>query len=217
MLAAMTLLFLVRHGLTADTGKRLTGWKPGIHLSDRGREQAEQVADRLARARLRAIYASPIERCLETAAPLARLTRLPVGTLQELGEVRYGRWTDRPIKQLVRTRLWRVVQQTPSHVRFPDGESLREVQVRAVDAIERIVGAHPRARVAVVTHADVIRLLLAHFAGVHLDLFQRLMVDPASISIVAAGEGTPRIVRVNDTGPIDDPDPRPMHEREVRG
>lgn len=199
----MTLLFLIRHGVTDATGKRLTGWTPGVHLSERGREQAAALAERLGPVPFRAVYSSPIERCRETAEPIAAAKRLSVSTLEGVGEVRYGSWTNRPLAQLARTRLWRRVQQAPSSVRFPDGETLGEVQARAIDAVERIVAEHPRAAVALVSHGDVIRLLLAHFAGVHLDLFQRIVIEPTSVSIVAAGDGTPRILRTNDTGTLE--------------
>jgi len=200
----MTLLLLIRHGLTDATGKRITGWTPGIHLSDRGREQAERLAERLAGVPIRAIYSSPLERCTETAAPLAAAAGREIVVREDLGEVRYGDWTNRPLSRLVRTRLWRTIQQVPSGARFPGGESLLEVQERTVREAGRIVGEHPRAAVAVFSHGDPIRLLLAHFAGVHPDLFQRLAVDPASVSAVAAGDGVPRILRVNDTGDLRD-------------
>lgn len=212
----MTLLFLIRHGLTDATGKRLTGWTPGVHLSERGREQAAALAERLRPVPLRAVYSSPIERCRETAEPIAATKGLRVSTLEGVGEVRYGSWTNRPLAQLARTRLWRRIQQAPSSVRFPDGETLGEVQGRAIEAVERIVAEHPRAAVALVSHGDVIRLLLAYFAGVHLDLFQRIVIEPTSISIVAAGDGAPRILRTNDTGTLEGFG-RVPRRRKVRG
>ncbi len=215
----MALLLLVRHGLTDSTGKRITGWTPGVHLSDRGREQAERLAERLAGLPVRAIYSSPLERCRETAAPLAGATGREVVLRDDLGEVRYGDWTGRPMAQLARTKLWRLVQQVPSGARFPGGESLLEVQQRMVREADRIVAAHPRAAVVVVSHGDPIRLLLAHFAGVHPDLFQRLAVDPASVSAILAGDGVPRILKVNDTGGLSDlvPRRRKAGPRKVRG
>ncbi len=208
ILALVALVLLIRHGSTASTGRWIPGWTPGIHLSPEGRRQAEELVRRLQGVPIGAIYASPLERCVETAEPLARARGLRVEVREALGEVRYGRWTGRPIAQLVRTKLWATVQRTPSLVRFPEGESLLEVQDRALREVERILAAHPRHPVAVVSHGDLIRLLLAHFAGVHPDLFQRLAVDPASVSAVAAGDGDPRILRLNDTGTLADLAPR---------
>jgi probable phosphomutase (TIGR03848 family) len=208
----VALLLLIRHGLTESTGKRLTGWTPGVHLSESGREQAESLARRVAPLRPAAIYSSPLDRCRETAEPLARATGRSIRVVEGLGEVRYGDWTGRTFGQLARTRLWREVQRAPSSVRFPGGETLGETQVRAIAAVDGIVARHARATVAVFSHADVIRLLLAHFAGIHLDLYQRLVVEPASISAVAAGAGVPRLLRVNDTGSLPEPG-----RRRVRG
>jgi probable phosphomutase (TIGR03848 family) len=204
----MGVLLLVRHALTDATGKRLTGWTPGVHLSERGRDQAEAVARRLAALKPAAIYSSPLERCRETAEPLAKASGRAIRVLEDLGEVRYGEWTGRSLAQLARTNLWKSVQRSPSSVRFPGGETLAETQVRAAAAAERIAATHARAIAALFTHADVVRLLLAHFAGIHLDLFQRLVVDPASVSAVWAGQGIPRLLRVNDTGTLEDLVPR---------
>lgn len=199
----MTVLLLIRHGVTPATDRGvLSGWTPGIHLSERGREQADRLAERLYDVPIRAIYSSPLERCRETAAPLAAALRAKVATRASLGEVRYGDWTGRPLKQLARTKLWQIVQSVPSRARFPNGENLLEVQERAVREIERIVGSHPKAAVAICTHGDVIRLALAHYAGLHADLFQRLIVEPASVSVVALGDGIPRILKMNDTGEL---------------
>jgi probable phosphomutase (TIGR03848 family) len=200
----VTLLVFVRHATTRSTGKRLMGWTPGVHLSQEGRIQAEHLAERLAGVPFRAVYSSPLERCLETAAPLAAARRLEVERREDLGEVRYGSWTNRPLSQLARTKLWRTVQQAPSRARFPGGESLLDVQTRAVREADRIVASHPNRAVLVVSHGDVIRLLLAHYGGLHTDLFQRLTVGPASVSVVAAGNGAIRIIKVNDTGDAGD-------------
>lgn len=200
----MSLLLLIRHALADGTGKKLTGWTPGVHLSRNGAQQAEALAGRLGTVPVGAIYSSPLERCLETARPLALSKRLRVRTSKELGEVDYGEWTGRPLSRLSKTKLWRSVQMHPATARFPGGESLLEVQQRATNEAERIAAAHPNELVALVTHGDVIRLLLAHFAGVHTDLFQRIVVGPASVSAVAVGNGIPRILRTNDTGDLTD-------------
>ncbi|HEX2051660.1 MAG TPA: MSMEG_4193 family putative phosphomutase [Actinomycetota bacterium] len=193
----MTTFFLVRHGVTAHTGHKLSGWMPDVHLTDDGVAQAEAAADRLARAPIKAVYASPIDRTMETARPIAARHGLEIDVRPALGEVRYGRWTDRTFKSLRRTKLWGAVQRWPSSVRFPDGETLREVQARSLDELDRIRAEHPRHAVCCVTHADVIRLVTAHFLGVHVDLYQRIVIAPASITVVAVGDGGPQVLAMN--------------------
>jgi probable phosphomutase (TIGR03848 family) len=200
----VALLLLIRHALTQATGKRLSGRAPGIHLSDEGRVQAEELAGRLSAVPLAAVYASPLERCAETAEAIAVRRGLAVRTVPELAEVDYGRWTGRSMHELARTTLWKKVQQAPSSVTFPEGEGLIDAQRRGMAALEEIAGRHPRSVVGVVSHADVIRLVLAHYAGLHIDLFQRLIVSPASVSAVALGDRIPRIIRMNDTGGLED-------------
>ena len=209
----MTLVLLVRHAVTDVTGKRLYGRSPGISLSEAGRAQADRLAERLSSVRLAAVYSSPIERCLETAAPVASTHRLRVQRIEDLLEIDYGRWTGRAFGSLARTRLWRRVHGgNPSAARFPGGETLAEAQRRGVAAMERIAEWHPRAAVAVVTHGDMVALLLAYFGGIHVDLFQRIEVAPASVSAMSIGEGVPRIRRINDTGTLED-----LITRRVRG
>ena len=200
----MALLLLVRHAVTEATGRRLSGSTPGIHLSPEGEAQAERLAERLAALRLDAVYASPLERCVETARAIAQPRRLLVRPIPELEEVGYGRWTGRSLAQLTRTALWKKVQQSPSSVRFPGGETLVEAQRRGVSALEMLAARHQTGTVAAVSHADLIRLALAHYAGVHIDLFQRIVVSPASVSAVLLGDRIPRILRVNDTGSLED-------------
>jgi probable phosphomutase (TIGR03848 family) len=195
----MTTVYFVRHGVTDHTGERLSGWLPGIHLSEQGRAQADVVAGRLAEAPLKAVYSSPIDRTLETAQPIARRHKLRVIVREGLGEVHYGRWTNRSFKSLRRTKLWEVVQRWPSAARFPDGESIRELQARAVSEVELIIDAHKRAAVCVVSHADVIRVVLAHYLGMHLDQFQRIEISPASVSVVHIGRFGPRVLAMNSS------------------
>jgi probable phosphoglycerate mutase len=200
----VTLLLLVRHAVTDVTGRRLSGSTPGIHLSEQGRLQAKDLAERLAPLRIAAVFASPLERCMETAEVIAEPRGLTVERVAALEEVGYGAWTGKTLTQLSRTALWKRVQNAPSSIRFPGGETLVEAQVRGVTALEAIAARHPRGTVAAVSHADIIRLSLAHFAGVHIDLFQRLIVSPASVSAVLLGDRVPRIIRTNDTGSLDD-------------
>lgn len=198
----MTTLVLVRHATTASTGKRLGG-RTDTPLDGGGRAQAEAAAERLAGVRLRAVYASPLPRTRETAEIVAGSHKLAVRTVDGLLEVEYGRWTDRPLKPLTRTKLWPVIQARPSLVTFPDGETIRGAQLRAVDAVEAIVARHRRDAVAVVTHADVIKAVVAFYLGQPLDLFQRLVVNPASVSVLALSPGgQPALLRFNDDGPL---------------
>jgi probable phosphomutase (TIGR03848 family) len=200
----VTLLLLVRHALTDVTGHRLSGSTPGIHLSEQGRTQAKELAERMAPIRLAGVYASPLERCVETAAAVADVRGLTVEILPDLEEVGYGDWTGKSFAQLTRTALWRKVQESPSSVRFPRGETLVEAQRRAVSALEAIASRHPKGVAAAVSHADLIRLALAHYAGIHIDLFQRIIVSPTSVSAVLLGDRIPRILRMNDTGTLAD-------------
>jgi len=196
------LLFLIRHALTPATGIRLSGWTPGLHLSDEGRAEAEALAERMRPVTLAAMYASPLERCIETGKPTARSKGLRIRVREDLGEVRYGSWEGKKLETLAKTKLWRRVMARPSEVRFPDGETIRETQARAIDGIERIRHAHTDEPVAVVTHADIIKLLMAHYSGVHIDLYQRIMIGTASVSVVWLGGGGPRIIKMNDTGSL---------------
>jgi probable phosphomutase (TIGR03848 family) len=193
----MTTFFLVRHAVTEHTGKRLSGWMEGISLTEEGRGQAEAVADSLADTTFEAIYSSPIARTLETATAIAARHDLRVQTKRDLGEVEYGGWTNRPLRSLMRTKLWSTVQRWPSAARFPEGESLREVQVRVLAEIEKIAAEHPKGKVCCVSHGDVIKLIVAHYMGVHIDLFQRLVIAPASISVVSLSERGPMIMSLN--------------------
>ena len=199
----MTTLYLVRHAVTEHTGKKLSGWMEDIPLNSEGLEQAESVAERLADVKLAAVYSSPIDRTMQTARVIAARHQLSVRSNKQLGEVEYGGWTNRSLKVLARTRLWAQIQRWPSAARFPDGETLREVQVRVVDAVERIVSEHPKNKVCVVSHGDPIKLIVAHYLGVHIDLFQRIVVAPASVSVLSVSSGGPYVLALNSlTGPV---------------
>src|SRR5258708_24289493 len=183
----MTEFMLIRHA-TNDYVKthRLAGWTPGVHLNDFGRAKAEAIGKRLAQAHLDAIYTSPLERTVETAqAILEHHPRLHLEILDDLGEVRYGDWTGGEIQKLVHRKMWEVIQHFPSRARFPNGEAMRQVQMRAVNALESLIEKHPRSTVAIVSHSDVIKMIVAHFLALHLDLFQRIEISPASLTILA--------------------------------
>jgi len=197
----MALLFLVRHGLTAQTGHRLYGQTPGIDLDARGLAQAEELVTRFDGVRLTAVYSSPLERCVQTITPLAAARRLPIRTDPDLIEMAAGDWTGRTLAQLRRTAAWRTVQQTPSAFAFPGGgESFPDAQARAVAAVERIARRHRRGAVVVATHGDIVRIAIAHFAGTPLDSFQRIVIDTAGVSVLELGGPRPHVLLVNDTG-----------------
>lgn len=202
----MTVVLLVRHGLTAGTGHVLTGRTPGIPLDDRGREQAAALAGRLAETRLDAIVTSPLERCRQTAEAIAAARDgepLPVKEDGQFAEVNYGDWTGQPLKRLAKDPLWRVVQAHPSAVRFPgeDAESLLEVQHRAVQAVREWNARLGKDAVYLIcSHGDVIKSVIADSLGLHLDLSQRIQVDPCSLSVIRYTPLRPFLVRMNDTG-----------------
>jgi probable phosphomutase (TIGR03848 family) len=195
-------VLLVRHGVTAaNQGGTLAGWTPGIDLADAGREQAAALAERLRPVPVAAIVASPLERCQQTAAALASGRDLSVETDDRLGEAQYGDWTGGSLKTLAKDRLWRVVQAHPSAARFPGGESLRETSARAVAAVrERNERYGDDATWIAVSHGDVIKAIVADALGLHLDLFQRLVVDPCSLTVIRYTELRPFLIRLNDTG-----------------
>jgi probable phosphomutase (TIGR03848 family) len=208
-------VLLVRHALTAATGTTLSGWTPGVDLNERGREQAVALAARLAGLPLAAIVTSPLERCRQTAATLVRDGDADPVVDDRLGEVQYGEWTGRELKRLAREPMWKVVQAHPDAARFPGGEALRDTQHRAVAAVRSYDERFGAAAVwAVVSHADVIKLVLADALGLHLDLFQRLQVDPCSVSVVRYTPLRPFVLRLNDTGGL--ADLRPPRRRSRR-
>ncbi len=202
----MTLVLLVRHGLTAGTGTVLTGRTPGIPLDDRGRAQAVALAARLADVPLDAIITSPLDRCRETAEAIAAArdgSALAVQQDEQFAEVKYGDWTGQPLKKLAKDPLWRVVQAHPSAVRFPgkDAESMPEVQHRAVNAVREWNARLGKDAVYLIcSHGDVIKSVIADSLGLHLDLSQRIQVDPCSLSVIRYTPLRPFLVRMNDTG-----------------
>ncbi|MDQ1508626.1 MAG: hypothetical protein QOG50_470 [Actinomycetota bacterium] len=206
-----TRLILVRHAVTAHTGPLLSGRMPGIDLSDKGVGQAEAAATRLAKLPIAAIYASPIERTTQTARCIAALHNMDVLALPGVIEADYGDWTGGKIADLAKTDEWKVVQVAPSRAHFPGGESIRAMQSRMVDALDAVVAAHPHETIVVVSHADPIKSAIAHYTGMHLDLFQRLHVSPASATVLDFHAYGALLVKCNDTGGLDDllPDPEP--------
>jgi len=193
-----TYLFLIRHGENEWTRtNRLAGRTEGVHLNERGQEQAAMLADLLSEQPLTSIYSSPLVRCMETAHPVAEALDLTVQPEPRVLEVDYGDWRGGELKELSQKPEWKAVQHHPSSFRFPGGETLREVQSRAVGALEEIVVRHPMAAVAVFSHGDVIRTSLAHYMGIPLDLFQRIMISTASVSLITFHDQKPSVAFVN--------------------
>ncbi|MFF7730299.1 histidine phosphatase family protein [Streptomyces sp. NPDC008001] len=205
----MPTLILVRHGRsTANTGGLLAGWTPGIALDERGAAQAAALPARLAQVPLAAAVTSPLQRCRETLAPLlAARPGLPLHTDERVGECHYGDWSGRKISELAGEPLWEVVQRHPSSAAFPGGESVRAMQARAVDAVRdwnaRMESEHGHdACYLVCSHGDIIKALVADALGLHLDLFQRIAVDPCSVTAIRYTRLRPFLVRLGDTGDL---------------
>ena len=220
----MTLVLIVRHGLTAATGSALTGRTPGISLDDRGRAQAAAVAARLAEVKLDAIVSSPLERCYETAEAIAsaqswqtqavrspdgrpetapQQTVVPVQTDERFIEVGYGDWTGKPLRKLAHEQLWRTVQTYPSAVTFPgeEGEALADMQRRAIAGIrDWNAKLGQGATYLICSHGDVIKAILADSLGLHLDMYQRINIDPCSLTVIRFTPLRPFVERQNDTG-----------------
>lgn len=204
----MTTVLLVRHGRsTANTAGVLAGWTPGIELDETGRRQATGLADRLGGLRLSAIVSSPLQRCGQTVTPLAERAGVEVRADERLGECRYGDWTGRKLSELSREKLWKAVQAHPSAVTFPGqgGESLLGMAGRAVEAIRDwdakiAASSGPGATWVACSHGDVIKAVVADAMGMHLDLFQRIVVDPGSVTAIRYTELRPFVLRVNDVG-----------------
>jgi probable phosphoglycerate mutase len=199
-------VLFVRHGTTPTTGKKLPGRAPGLSLSEKGRAQAAAVAERIAALPKAptAVYASPLERTRETAAPIARALGLRVRTAPGLLELDVGEWTEKPLARLFRDKRWPKVQRWPSGFRFPGGESFFEMSARAMDAVVDLVAVHPGETIVAVSHADTIKAVLAAAAGIPLDLMQRLVVSPCSVSAVLFTGGGPMVLCTNNTGALAD-------------
>jgi len=190
-------LLLIRHALNDWADKKLAGWTPGVSLNAEGCAQVEALVKQLADVPLAAVYSSPLERTMETAQPVADAHGLAVRVREALGEVRYGEWTGRSLEELQKEDLWPIIQVYPSGARFPGGESLREVQARLVAEIDAIRGAHDKETVAVFSHSDPIKMAVAHYLGLPLDLYQRLSIGPASVTAFAFTRFGPRLLALN--------------------
>lgn len=203
---AFTTILLVRHGNTPTTGKVLPGRAKGLSLSDTGREQADNAAQRIsALKQVDAVYCSPLERARETAAPIAAARGLKPKIDRGLIECEFGDWTGAQLSKLSKLPEWSTVQRAPSTFRFPNGESFTEMQVRIVSTLDRLRAAHPGGTIVCVSHADPIKAAVAHAVGTHLDLFQRIIISTCSISALAWSSHGPAALAINTTGgPIGD-------------
>jgi probable phosphomutase (TIGR03848 family) len=196
-----TLVLLVRHGQTPTTGKLLPGRAPGLHLADVGREQAERAAERIAAlTKVDAVYASPLERARETAAPIAKALGMRTQVRRGLLECDFGQWTGAELKALMKLPEWQTVQRSPSTFRFPGGESFLEMQTRMVSTLDGLRAEHPGGVIVCVSHADPIKAAVAHAMGTHLDLFQRIVISTCSVTAIAYTAGGPIVLTVNSTG-----------------
>ncbi len=198
----MTVFLLIRHALCDGAGKKFSGRLPDVHLNEAGRDQAERLAARLAGIPVSAVLSSPLERAIETAAPLALRHGLEIEVTDNLGELNAGDWTGCEFRDLSGLKHWRSFNHFRSCTRAPGGELMLEAQLRIVAELERLDSAYHGGIVAVISHGDVIKAAIAHYAGVHLDLFQRIEISPCSLSIVALYEDGPIIYCINNTGSL---------------
>jgi probable phosphomutase (TIGR03848 family) len=201
----MPLLLLIRHGENeyVKTGK-LAGRIPGVHLNEKGQKQAQALGEALKNVPIKAVYSSPLERAMETAGPIAESHKLAIIQEPDLMDTDIGRWQGKSLKVLRLTKAWKIVQSAPSRFRFPEGESFVGAQTRYTDALERITQKHkPQEIVAVVFHADPIKLAVAHFLGMPLDHFQRLSCDTGSLSALYMSEMGANLIKLNQRPPFD--------------
>jgi probable phosphomutase (TIGR03848 family) len=199
----MNRLLLIRHALNDWVGKRVAGWTPGVSLNEKGREQAARLAEWLEPVALEAIYSSPLERAVETAEPIATSHSMEMEIRDSIGESRYGELDGKPVEEIFKTDLWEKWRLHPSRTRFPGAETTYEVQVRVVAQLEQILQDHPEGNIAVVTHADPIRVAVAHYIGLPLDLVGRIWVSPASVTVLRFDEWGPRLTHLSHTGSLE--------------
>jgi probable phosphomutase (TIGR03848 family) len=198
----MTTFLLIRHAQTDFVNTALAGWIEGVHLNDEGRAQAARLAERLAQVKITGVYSSPLERALETASLIAAQHGVEAQSLEELGELHYGDWTARGFDDLASDPAWHRFNALRSLARIPNGEMMIEAQARTVAALERLRLAHREETVAAVSHGDIIKAAMAHYLGVPLDLFHRIEISPASVSIVTVDALAVRVLAVNHTDEV---------------
>ena len=202
----MPLLLLIRHGENDYVkSSKMAGRIPGIHLNDLGRKQAQALGEALKDFPITAIYSSPLERAMETAEPIAEARKLEIIQEPDLMDTNMGKWEGKSWKVLRLTKAWKIVQNAPSRFRFPEGESFAEAQLRYANVLEGIVKKHhkPKDIVAVIFHADPIKLAISHFLGLPLDHFQRLSCNTGSLTMLHISEAGANLVKLNQRPPFD--------------
>ncbi|WP_210463587.1 histidine phosphatase family protein [Rufibacter roseolus] len=198
----MTKILLIRHATTDSVGKRLSGRTPGVFLNEEGVAQAQQLAQRLANFPVDALYSSPLERTLQTADFVAQAQQLQTIPMEDFLEINFGEWTNCTFEELSGDQQFQRFNSFRSVTRIPGGELMLEAQARVIAGLQKLCAQHPHGTVAVVSHSDLIKAAVAYYAGVHLDMFQRLEISPASVSIIEVYEETARILLINDTGEL---------------
>lgn len=202
----MTTLLLIRHGENdyVKTGK-MAGHIPGVRLNERGQKQAQALAEALKDVPLKAVYSSPLDRAMETATPIAESHKLQIIQEADLMDTHIGKWQGRSWRVMRLTKSWKIIQNAPSRFRFPEGESFPECQLRIVNVLERIIQTHkkPKDVVAVIFHADPVKLAVAHFLGMPLDQFQRLGCDTGSLTALHVNEMGAHLMKLNQLPPFD--------------
>jgi len=198
----MTKILLIRHATTDSVGKRLSGRTPGVHLNAEGQTQAQQLARRLDGSAVAVLYSSPLERAVQTAEPIAKLLRLQTIISEDFLEINFGDWTNKTFAELQNEPQFNLFNSFRSGTRIPGGELMLEAQTRMVAGLQKLCRQHPYATIAVVSHSDLIKAAMAYYAGIHLDMFQRLEISPASVSIIQVFEETAQILQVNHTGEL---------------
>lgn len=196
----MCTFLLIRHGSHDYLDKRIVSWMPGVHINEEGRAQAQRLGETLAGSGVAALYSSPLERAIETAAPIARRLGLEIHTRDALGEVRFGEWTNLDFDTLNQDPRWHAFNRFRSGIRAPGGELMLEVQTRMVAEMERLRGEHAERTVAIVSHGDVIKAAVMHYLAMPLDLLQRIEISPASVSVIRVSDRGAKVLRVNAVG-----------------
>ncbi|GGF02687.1 histidine phosphatase family protein [Hymenobacter cavernae] len=198
----MTRFLLIRHATTDSVGKRLSGRTPGVSLNEEGRTQAQYLAQRLASLPVNALYSSPLERAMQTAEPISKALGLETIICEEVLEMDFGQWTNCSFKELENDPVFQRFNTFRSNTRIPGGELMLDAQARIVRGLEKLGAQHPNQTVAVVSHADLIKAAVAYYAGIHLDMFQRLEISAASVSVLELYDETARLLLLNHTGEI---------------
>lgn len=198
----MTTFYLIRHAAPALAEGTLAGHLPGIHLSPQGRQQAVHLAERLLAVPLAAIYSSPLERTLQTAQAIAERLALSVQVCAGFTEIDFGEWSGQRFADLAADPHWQAWNSFRSSALLPNGGSMFAVQARALTALQPLCRQYPDQSVAIVSHSDIIKAVVAHYLGVHLDLFQRMEISPASVSVITVHQWGTQVLRLNDTGSL---------------